>query len=211
MYSLVIDMDVQSHLSLPLWKNSFHRSLSSLLKYCHHDVLSIVLRCGLFHKYFFTTFKYASTPFLKCLMSDMAVQFWCVPETADWLMQQSMKSNHTTDRTIMWQPLRIYTNCTFSIETLVPWKGFIMPLGVGTTAVLPKKKTCHLHITTATYPIILRPLCHLQADCRARERNSSQLEFSVEFSVDLFPVCRGKLFPVQYQICSQYLSTLVPK
>ena len=34
-----------------LWKNSFLRSMSSLLKYCHHDVLWNVLRCGLFHKY----------------------------------------------------------------------------------------------------------------------------------------------------------------
>ena len=41
MSSLVIDKNVQVEFSLPFcyWKDSVHRSLSSLLKCCHHDVL----------------------------------------------------------------------------------------------------------------------------------------------------------------------------
>ena len=66
-YSLCIPHALPTFTCTPLWlpwmsshslasicekKNSFLRSLSSLLNHCHHDVLWNVLRCGLFHNYF---------------------------------------------------------------------------------------------------------------------------------------------------------------
>ena len=107
MYSLVIDMDIQSQLSLHLWKKkpSFLRSLSSLLRYCHHDVLWNVLRL-----YFITIYYNIQTCFNSIAMMPHVLNsgtIWHAPEIADrqsyWLTDVAVNERQSYNRRFMYR------------------------------------------------------------------------------------------------------------